>query len=158
MFLPATERLQILCVAYTAEENIDQCAGAAFKYIRDVLDEARMSQERSDAFKAAVLGSIADLAGNEPTEAAKLILERLPEDHASVVLSLSAQPELQYKYLQAATEVWLPDYSADAVESAGPVKEERFCCIGCLLHTASDDLAHWSGSFVTLNHHTLGSL
>ena len=81
------------------------CAGAAFKYIRDILDEAQMSQERSEAFRAAVLGSIADLAGNEPVEAARLILERFPEDHAHVVASLSAQPELQFKYLQAATEV-----------------------------------------------------
>ena len=81
------------------------CAGAAFKYIRDVLDQAQMSPDRSAAFKAAVLGSIADLAKNEPLEAARLILERFPEEHAHVVASLTAQPELQYKYLQASAEV-----------------------------------------------------
>ena len=83
----------------------DTCAGAAFKYIRDILDEAQMSQERSEAFRAAVLGSIADLTRNEAVEAARLILERFPEDHGLVVASLSAQPELQFNYLQAATKV-----------------------------------------------------
>ena len=81
------------------------CPGAAFKYIRDVLDEAHLSEDRSAAFRAAVLGSIADLARNETLEAATLILERFPEQHATVVASLADQPELQYKYLQASTQV-----------------------------------------------------
>ena len=81
------------------------CAGAAFKYIRDVLDEAHLSQDRSAAFRAAVVGSIADLARNETFEAATLILERFPEEHVNVVASLADQPELQYKYLQASTQV-----------------------------------------------------
>ena len=86
-------------------------AGAAFKYIGDVLDEAQLSDERSAAFKAAVLGSIPDLTRNEPFEAAILVLERFSEDHAAVVASLSAQPELQYKYLQAASQVGLQFHS-----------------------------------------------
>ena len=80
-------------------------AGAAFKYIRDVLDEAEMPEDRAGAFRGAVLGSIADLAKGEPQEAAALVLERFPEEHAAVVHSLQDQPELQYKYLQGATQV-----------------------------------------------------
>lgn len=83
------------------------CPGAAFKYIRDVLDEAHLSQDRSAAFRLAVVGSIADLARNDSCEAATLILERFPEEHASVVASLADQPELQYKYFQASTQVGL---------------------------------------------------
>ncbi|KAL3136710.1 hypothetical protein ABBQ38_005943 [Trebouxia sp. C0009 RCD-2024] len=88
--------------------------GAAFKYIRDVLDEAHMSQDRSAAFRAAVLGSIAELVRNEPLEAAALVVERFPGEHAQVVASLAAQPELQYKYLQASTQV---SQTLKAVES-----------------------------------------
>lgn len=83
------------------------CPGAAFKYIRDVLDEAHLSQDRSAAFRVAVIGSIADLARNESFGAATLILERFPEEHANVVASLADQPELQFKYLQASTQVGL---------------------------------------------------
>jgi len=80
-------------------------AGAAFKYIRDVLDEGHMPEDRVAAFRGAVMGSIGDLAKSEPHEAAALVLERFPEEHAGVVESLQDQPELQYKYLQAATQV-----------------------------------------------------
>lgn len=80
-------------------------AGAAFKYIRDVLDEAEMPEDRAAAFRGAVLGSIGDLAKSEPYEAAALVLERFPEEHAAVVQSLHDQAELQYKYLQGATQV-----------------------------------------------------
>ena len=79
--------------------------GAAFSYIRDVLDEAQLSQDKSAAFRLAVLGSIADLTRNEAFEAATLILERFPEEHAEVVASLADQPQLQYKYLQASIQV-----------------------------------------------------
>lgn len=89
--------------------------GAAFKYIRDVLDEAHMSQDRSAAFRVAVLGSIAELVGNEPLEAATLVLERFPEEHAQVVATLAAQPELQYKYLQASTQVGSHTHSTEAL-------------------------------------------
>ena len=80
-------------------------AGAAFKYIRDVLDEAHMPEDRLAAFRGAVMGSVGKLAKSEPLEAAALVLERFPEEHAGVVQSLKDQPELQYKYLQAATQV-----------------------------------------------------
>jgi len=80
-------------------------AGAAFKYIRDVLDEAHMPEDRLAAFRGAVMGSIGELAKSEPLEAAALVLERFPEEHAGVVQSLKDQSELQYKYLQAATQV-----------------------------------------------------
>ena len=77
------------------------------KYIRDVLDEAQMPADRAHAFKDAVLGSIADLTQLGPFQAAALVLERFPEEHASVVQSLQSQPELQYEYLQAASQVRL---------------------------------------------------
>ena len=80
-------------------------AGAAFRYIRDVLDEAHMPEDRLAAFRGAVMGSIGKLAKSEPHEAAALVLKRFPQEHASVVESLKDQPELQYKYLQAATQV-----------------------------------------------------
>ncbi len=80
-------------------------AGAALKYMRDVLDEAQMPPDRAAAFRGAVLGSIGDLAKTEAYEAAALVLERFPEEHAAVVQSLKDQPELQYKYLQGATQV-----------------------------------------------------
>ena len=70
-----------------------------------MLDEAHLSQDRSAAFRAAVVGSIADLARNETFETATLILERFPEEHGNVVASLADQPQLQYKYLQASTQV-----------------------------------------------------
>ncbi|KAL0018560.1 hypothetical protein WJX77_004866 [Trebouxia sp. C0004] len=79
--------------------------GAAFKYIRDVLDEAHMPEDRLSAFRGAVMESIGKLAKSEPHEAAALVLERFPEEHTGVVESLKNQPELQYKYLQAATQV-----------------------------------------------------
>ncbi|KAA6422788.1 MAG: hypothetical protein FRX49_07323 [Trebouxia sp. A1-2] len=79
--------------------------GAAFRYIRDVLDEAHMREDRLAAFRGAVMGSVGELAKSEPNEAAALVLERFPEEHAGVVQSLKDQPELQYKYLQAATQV-----------------------------------------------------
>ena len=80
-------------------------AGAAFKYIRDVLDEAHMPEDRLAAFRGAMMGSVGELAKSEPHEAAALVLERFPQEHAGVVQSLKDQPELQYKYLQAATQV-----------------------------------------------------
>lgn len=64
-----------------------------------------MPPDRAQAFRGAVLGSMADLARLDPLEAAGLVLERFPEDHASVVQSLQGQPEAQYRYLQAATQV-----------------------------------------------------
>lgn len=70
-----------------------------------MLDEAHLSQDRSAAFRVAVLDSIADLARNEPFEAATLILERFPEEHAGVVGSLASERQLQYKYLQASAQV-----------------------------------------------------
>ncbi|KAL0048183.1 hypothetical protein WJX82_009442 [Trebouxia sp. C0006] len=79
--------------------------GAAFKYIRDVLDETHMPEDRLAAFRGAVMGSVGELAKSEPHEAAALVLERFPQEHAGVVQSLKDQPELQYKYLQAATQV-----------------------------------------------------
>ena len=80
-------------------------AGAALKYIRDVLDEAQMPEDRAAAFRGAVLGSIGDLAKSDAFQAAALVLERFPEEHLGVVQSLQSQPELQYKYLQGATQV-----------------------------------------------------
>ena len=80
-------------------------AGAALKYIRDVLDEAQMPEDRAAAFRGAVLGSIGDLARSDAFQAAALVLERFPEEHLGVVQSLQTQPELQYKYLQGATQV-----------------------------------------------------
>lgn len=80
-------------------------AGAALKYIRDVLDEAQMPEDRAAAFRGAVLGSIGELAKSDAFQAAALVLERFPEEHLGVVQSLQSQPELQYKYLQGATQV-----------------------------------------------------
>ena len=70
-----------------------------------MLDEAHLSQDRSAAFRLAILDSVADLARNEPLEVATLILERFPEEHVGVVRSLANEPQLQYKYLQASAQV-----------------------------------------------------
>ena len=50
---------------------------------------------------------MADLTQLGPFQAAALVLERFPEDHAHVAQSLQSQPELQYQYLQAASQVRL---------------------------------------------------
>ena len=75
------------------------------QYIRDVLDEAQMPAERLADFKAAVVGSMGGLARRGAQEAAALVLERFPEEHGGVVEALQGDPHLQYKYLQAATQV-----------------------------------------------------
>ena len=66
-----------------------------------------MPQARQAAFRHAVLASAADLVGADPFEAALLVLQRFPEDHAHVVGALGSQPELQYHYLRAALQVGL---------------------------------------------------
>ena len=66
-----------------------------------------MPQARRAAFHHAVLAGAASLVGADPFEAALLVLQRFPEDHARVVGALGSQPELQYRYLRAALQVGL---------------------------------------------------
>ena len=80
-------------------------AGAAFKYIADVLEQGQMPANRESAFKAAVLNSISDLTQLSATDAARLVLQHFPDDHAQVVQALKQDSQLQFNYLQAASEV-----------------------------------------------------
>ena len=82
-----------------------------------------MPQDRRAAFRRAVLAGAASLVGADPLEAALLVLQRFPEDHASVVGALGSQPELQYRYLRAALQVgWC---AGDAALLSGSMKQRQ---------------------------------
>ena len=80
-------------------------AGSAFKYIQDVLEEPPRPPDRAAAFKAAVLASVPALAELGSLETARLVLQHLPTEHPQVVQNLEPTPQLQFRYLQAATQV-----------------------------------------------------
>lgn len=83
-------------------------AGAAFRYIQDVLEEGPMPQERAAVFQAAVMESISPLILTSAPDAATLVLQHFPGSHVTVVQSLQDDPQLQYSYLQAAEQVCEP--------------------------------------------------
>ena len=66
-----------------------------------------MPQARRAAFHHAVLAGAASLVGADPFQAALLVLQQFPADHAQVVGALGSQAELQYRYLRAALQVGL---------------------------------------------------
>lgn len=64
-----------------------------------------MPAHRASAFKAAVLQSISALTQISASEAARLVLQHFPDDHAQVVQALKQDSQLQFNYLQAASLV-----------------------------------------------------
>lgn len=85
-----------------------------------------MPQAQCAAFRQAVLAGAASLVGADPLEAALLVLQRFPEDHAHVVGALGSQPELQYRYLRAALQVGVR--AGDEALLSGSLKQQQGGC------------------------------
>ena len=80
-------------------------AGGAFKYIQDVLEEPPGPADLAAAVQAAVLASLPALAELGSVETARLVLQHFPQEHGQVVQALEPTPQLQFHYLQAASQV-----------------------------------------------------